>query len=86
MNVIEIKHVVEKCEQIEEFIREQDKWGTCQISTGRDGSTIKPLCSILSRDIWPDFRELLVAKYNELAASVNADKFFNLNAQNSDDE
>ncbi len=78
MDASDIKQVAEKCEQICEFIREQDSWGGAEISTARNHAnpTQKSLCATTSRKVWPEFRKLLVAEYNKLAGSIAADKFF----------
>ena len=74
----EVKQIADRCEQIDDFVRELDSWGNAELSTSRDacGPIPKVLCAKITREIWPELRKQLVAKYDELAATINADKFF----------
>jgi hypothetical protein len=78
MKAGDIKQIADECGQIETFIHKLDSWGNAEIAVTQ--SCIDPvpimLCSKLSGKLWPGFRKQLVAKYNELAATINADKFF----------
>ena len=77
MDAIKIRQIAGKCEQISEFIRQLDSYTHIEIAAKNLVANVSTSMSTdLVRDIWPDFRELLVAKYNELAATINADKFF----------
>ena len=74
MDVDKIKQIADKCQKIEEFIRQVDSNGNTNISAINNGCA--PLPADLVRELWPEFRKQLVAKYNELAAIIVADKFF----------
>ncbi len=76
MDASEIKQIAERCERIDDFVHERDDWGNAEISTGRNPAAMKNLDTTTSREVWPDFRKQLIALYNELAASINADVFF----------
>ncbi len=80
MDAREIKQVADECEQISDFIRRFDSASriSSTIALADAGSTnIRSRISVgLTEELWPEFRKQLVAKYNELAATINADKFF----------
>ncbi len=82
MNAREIKQVAAECEQISDFIRRAE-------SAHRNSNTIalveaasshinSRISIDLMKELWPEFRKQLVTKYDELAATINADKFFDL--------
>ncbi len=87
MDAIKIRQIAGKCEQISEFIRQLDSYAHIEIAAKNLVANVSTSMSTdLVRDIWPDFRELLVAKYNELAATINADKFFDPNNEKFTDD
>ena len=88
MNTREIKQIASECELISDFIRRFDSTtqGSNTIAlVEAAGSHIRSRISVdLTRELWPSFRKLLVAKYDELAASINADKLDDPKSENSD--